>query len=529
MKILTAKQMAEVDRLTTERYNIPSLLLMENAGRSVADELEKAYPDAIQKRVLIFCGTGNNGGDGLVVARHLVCRGGFPEVLILGDPARFRSDALENWKMLQNLGLNVRVLNGPEERESLLKGAPRADVIVDALFGTGLSKPMGEDYRGIIGWINDARPRSFVIAVDIPSGVFADSPAIEGVSVQADVTVTFTALKRGLVFGPAAEKAGRVVVVPIGSPAALLENPAYRMELIDVAQVRRALPRRARDGHKGTYGHVFVLAGSRDKSGAALMAGLAALRSGAGLVTLMLPESLRKDLIGKTPELMTVWLPETHEGTADASAARIALDQLAEADSVVVGPGLSTNASTQELVRMIVQQAPVPIVLDADGINAFAGNPAGLHNERGNPIAITPHPGEMARLLGVEIAYIQARRLEIDEEVSVKYGVFAVLKGFQTIVGTPSGRLYINSTGNPGMATGGTGDVLSGMMGRFMAGWKLRRGGADLETLADYVSTAVYLHGLAGDLAAEEQGEESLIATDLISCLPHAFKSIRSK
>jgi NAD(P)H-hydrate epimerase len=529
MKILTAKQMAEVDRLTTDRYNIPSLLLMENAGRSVADELEKACPDAIHKRVLIFCGIGNNGGDGLVVARHLVCRGGSPEVLILGDPARFRGDALENWKMLQNLDLKVQILNGPEERESLLKRAPHVDVIVDALFGTGLSKPIGEDYRGIVGWINDARPRSLVIAVDIPSGVFADSPAIEGVSVQADVTVTFTALKTGLVLKPAADKAGRVVVVPIGSPAMLLENPEYRVDLIDVAQVRRTLPKRARDGHKGTYGHVFIVAGSRDKSGAALMAGLAALRSGAGLVTLMLPESLREDLIGKAPELMTVWLPETTGGTIDASAARSALGQLTEADAVVVGPGLSTNASTQKLVRMIVQHAPVPVVLDADGINAFSGNPAGLHNERGNPIAITPHPGEMARLLGVEIAHIQARRLEVAEEVSVKHGVFAVLKGFQTIVGTPSGRLYINTTGNPGMATGGTGDVLSGMMGRFMAAWKLQRRGANLESLADYLSAAVYLHGLAGDLAAAEQGEESLIATDLISCLPRAFKSIRPK
>jgi len=325
------------------------------------------------------------------------------------------------------------------------------------------------------------------------------------VAVQADVTVTFTALKKGLVLGPAADKAGRIVVIPIGSPAMLLENPEYHMELIDLAQVRRVLPRRARDGHKGTYGHVFIVAGSRDKSGAALMAGQAALRSGAGLVTLMLPESLRKDLIGKIPELMTVWLPETAEGTLDASAAPIALEQLTQADAVVIGPGLSTNRSTQQTVRMIVQEAPVPVVLDADGINAFAGDPAGLHNEGGNPIAITPHPGEMARLLGVEIADVQGRRLEIAEEVSAKHGVFAVLKGFQTIVGTPSGHLYINTTGNPGMATGGTGDVLSGMMGRFVAGWKVKRRATDLETLADYISAAVYLHGLAGDLAAIEQ------------------------
>lgn len=526
MKILTAKQMGEVDRLTTERYGIPSLLLMENAGRSVVDELQRAVPDLMRKRLLVICGTGNNGGDGLVIARHLAARGGRPEVWIHGDPARYKGDALENWKMFKRLHLPCRVLQDGAARDVLLGPTPVPHVIVDALFGTGLSKPLGPDFSGIVDWINGVRERAFVVAVDLPSGVFADSAEVQGPAIKADLTVTFTALKTALVFSPARDLAGRIVVAPIGSPADLLDNPDYRTEIIDLETVRRALPRRARAGHKGTFGHVFVLAGSRDKSGAALLSGMAALRSGAGLVTLMLPESLRHDIVGKMPELMAVWLPETGEGTPDASAARLVLDQLSQADAVIVGPGLSTNPSTRELVRAVVAEAPIPIVLDADGINAFAGCPESLRNGAGQPVVITPHPGEMARLLGLSITDIQQRRLEVAEACAVRHQVFMVLKGFQSIVATPEGNRLINETGNPGMATGGTGDILSGMMGRFVAGWRRKYKTNDLRPLADFVAAAVYLHGLAGDLAACEKTEEALIATDLLTCLPAAFKQV---
>jgi NAD(P)H-hydrate epimerase len=271
---------------------------------------------------------------------------------------------------------------------------------------------------------------------------------------------------------------------------------------------------------------VFALAGSRDKSGAAFMTGLAALRSGAGLVTLMLPESLRGDVIGKMPELMSIWIPETHEGTADPAGLGLILEQLAQADAVVVGPGLSTHPATQQLVRDVVHRSPVPVVLDADGINAFAGSVENLRNHMGNPIAVTPHPGEMARLLNVTTADIQRGRLEVAEQCAVKHALYVVLKGFQTIVATPAGRLFVNATGNPGMATGGTGDILSGMIGRFVGGWKCRFEGGRQEALADYLSAAVHLHGLAGDFAAAEKGEESLIATDILPHLPAAFKGV---
>jgi ADP-dependent NAD(P)H-hydrate dehydratase / NAD(P)H-hydrate epimerase len=526
MKILTAKQMGEVDRLTSERYGIPSLLLMENAGRSVADELERSCEDLCHKRILILCGTGNNGGDGLVVARHLAARDMRPEVWILGDPTRYRGDALENWKMLQNLDLPVNVLPDSGNRTAILKRTAGPDVIVDALFGTGLSKPIGPDFRKIIDWINRARAHSFIASVDIPSGLFADCSNVEGAAVQADVTVTFTALKSALVFLPAADKAGRIVVVPIGSPAALLENPEYRIELIERAHVRRVLPARARDSHKGTFGHLFVIAGSRDKSGAALMTGLAAMRSGAGLVTLMLPKSLRSRVFGKVPELMTSWLAETEEGTIDAGSAKMAIEHLSQADAVVVGPGLSTHPATRMFVREIVQKSPVPIVLDADGINAFTGMGAALGNESGNPIIITPHPGEMARLMQVPIEDIQKHRMEHAEGCARKHNVHAVLKGSQTLIATPSGRILVNCTGNPGMATGGTGDILSGMMGRFIAGWRRKLSAGNRETLADFISAAVYLHGRAGDLAAGAKGEESMIATDLLVQLPAAFREV---
>ncbi len=528
MKILTSRQMGEVDRLTTERFRIPSLLLMENAGRSVADELEKACPDSAERTILVFCGTGNNGGDGLVAARHLAARGAHPEVWVFGDPARYKGDALENWKMAESLGLAIRVLPDAASRTRALKYTQPPDVIVDALFGTGLSKPLGREFRATIDWINRSRPRSLVIAVDLPSGTFADLPDVkdEILSVSAHITVTFTALKAALVLPPACHRAGRIVVVPIGSPGTLLDNPEYRINLIDTAQVRKTVQRRPREGHKGDFGHVFVLAGSRDKSGAALMTGLAALRSGAGLVTLMLPQSLRRDLIGKVPELMTVWLQETADGTPDAEAASAVLDQLSQADSVVIGPGLSTNRSTQRLIRDVLCRSSAPVILDADGINAFAGKAGALRNDAALPITITPHPGEMGRLLGIKSAEVQRNRMRTAEDCASKNNIFTILKGHQTVVATPGSRIFINNTGNPGMGTAGTGDILSGMVGRFVAGWKCASRDEDRESLADALASAVYLHGLAGDIAASKTGEESLVATDLLACLPDAFQRV---
>jgi hydroxyethylthiazole kinase-like uncharacterized protein yjeF len=426
------------------------------------------------------------------------------------------------------MSLPIEILSALASAKSYLRKAAAPEVIVDALFGTGLSKPIGPDFRPIVEWINRASSDAFVASVDIPSGLLADSPAIPGPAVKAHLTVTFSALKLAHVVPPASDLAGRVVLAPIGSPPALFENPQYRLNLIDPVQVRKALPRRARDSHKGSFGHIYVVAGSGGKSGAALMTGLAALRSGAGLVTLWLPRSLQRSVVGKFPELMTEFLPETEEGTSDRAGAENVLAQLPQADAVVLGPGVTMHPSTRRLIWELVRRSPVPVVLDADGINAFVPPAEPLRNEAGQPVIITPHPGEMGRLIGKKIADVQKNRLETARECAERHHCYVVLKGFQTVIATPAEELFVNITGNPGMATGGTGDILAGMMGRFVAAWRCQSARADRSNMADYISAAVYLHGLAGDLAAEEEGMEPLIATDLLRYLPAAVKKVLS-
>jgi ADP-dependent NAD(P)H-hydrate dehydratase / NAD(P)H-hydrate epimerase len=528
MKILTAAQMAEVDRLTTERYLMPSILLMENAGRSFVEELAKACPGLNSKRILIFCGRGNNGGDGFVAARYLALRGAKPQILMFSDPEKLKGDALTNYQIAHAMDLPIQALSAPASAKSHLKKIPAPDVIVDALFGTGLSKPIGPDFRPVVDWINKASSSAFIAAVDIPSGLMADSALIPGSAVQAHLTVTFSALKLAHVVPPAADLAGKVVLVPIGSPAALFENPEYRFNLIDPAQVRKALPRRARDSHKGSFGHIFVVAGSRGKSGAALMTGLAALRSGAGLVTLWLPKSLQRSVVGKFPELMTEFIAETDEETLDRSGAEKVLSGLSQADALVLGPGVTTHPSTRRLIWELVRRSPVPVILDADGINAFVPPAEPLQNEEGQPVVITPHPGEMARLIGKKISDVQKNRLETARSCAARHHCYVILKGFQTVIAAPTGDIFINGTGNPGMATGGTGDILAGMVGRFVAAWKHQSARESNLNPADYLSAAVYLHGSAGDLAVEEGSMETLIATDLLTYLPRAINKVLS-
>lgn len=526
MKILTAAQMGEVDRLTTERYSIPSILLMENAGRSIVEELAKACPGLNHKRIMIFCGRGNNGGDGFVAARYLALRGAQPQILLFSSPEKLKGDALVNWKIVNAMNLPIQIMPTLASAKSFLRKSSSPDVIVDALFGTGLSKPIGPDFRPMVEWINNASSSAFVAAVDIPSGLMADSALVPGPAVHAHLTVTFSALKLAHVVPPAADIMGNVVLVAIGSPQALFENPEYRFNLIDPAQVQKILPRRARDSHKGSFGHVFVVAGSRGKSGAALMTGLAALRSGAGLVTLWLPRSLQRSVVGKFPELMTEFIAETQEETLDRAGAKKVLGSLSNADALVLGPGVTTHPSTKRLMWELVRNSPVPVILDADGINAFVPPAEPLRNEEEQPVIITPHPGEMARLIGKKIADVQKNRIETARSCAERHHCYVILKGFQTVIATPTGEIFINSTGNPGMATGGTGDILAGMVGRFIGGWKRKSFREENLDPADYLSAAVYLHGLAGDLAAAEESMETLIATDLLKYLPKAMNKV---
>ena len=526
MKILKAAQMGEVDRLTTERYRIPSILLMENAGRRCAEELAKAVPDLAKKRVVILCGRGNNGGDGFVAARWLSIGGARPDIFLFASPESLAGDAGTNYKIAEAMRLPIQALPDAAAiaaRFSDMNALPEADVIVDALFGTGLARPIGTDFLPVLDWVERACARAFIMAVDIPSGLAADSSEIPGPVIKANLTVTFSALKPAHVLSPAADFAGKIVLTPIGSPDALFDDPEYLWNLTSKAHVRRVLPPRPRDAHKGSFGHVYVAAGSAEKSGAAFMAAAAALRAGAGLVTLWLPEGLRGNVAGKFPEIMTEFLPETDAGTFAQSGAGRILSRLGEADALVLGPGMTTEPSTRSFIHEIVNHSPVPVILDADGLNAFAPLCEPFKNENGQPVALTPHPGEMARLAGKTVAEVQKRRIETALGVAERYGAWVTLKGSQTLTAAPDGELFINATGNPGMATGGSGDILAGMMGRFAAAWKLN----DSENrpgFSEYLASAVYLHGMAGDIAAGKGSEESLTATDLLEYLPQAFR-----
>ena len=527
MKILTAAQMGEVDRLTTEIYRIPSILLMENAGRRCAEELAAAVPDITGKRIAILCGRGNNGGDGFVAARYLALGGARPDIFLFTSPESLAGDARTNFLIAEAMKLPIQALPDAAsitERFSA-NSAPEVDVVVDALFGTGLARPIGADFFSVLNWMKRAAARAFIMAVDITSGLMADSSEIPGPVVKANLTVTFSAYKPAHVLTPAADCMGKIVLAPIGSPDAIFDNPAYLWNLTDKEQVRRVLPPRPREAHKGSFGHVYVAAGSAEKSGAGFMAACAALRAGAGLVTLWLPEGLRGSVAGKFPELMTEFLPETGAGTFAHSGAERLIARLGEADSLVLGPGMTTEPSTRDFIRELVESSPVPVILDADGLNAFAPLCEPFENKNGQPIALTPHPGEMARLTGESVPNVQRRRVETALGTASRYRAWVTLKGSQTLIAAPDGELFVNTTGNPGMATGGSGDILSGIMGRFAAAWKMR----DPETrvsFSEYLAAAVYLHGLAGDIAARKGSEESLVATDMLEYLPYAFREV---
>lgn len=526
MKILTAAQMGEVDRLTTERFLLPSIILMENAGRSFTEELMKACPDLKRKRVAILCGRGNNGGDGFVVARYLALSGVAPEIFLFADSETLRGDARTNWQIAQAMGLPIHVISDIGASEAFPARDKEPDIIIDALFGTGLARPIGAEFLPVLNWVNSLSHRAFVASVDIPSGLMADSPNIPGPVVKADLTVTFSALKLAHVLPPASTFAGKVVRVDIGSPAVLFDHPEYRWNLTDPAHVKGVLPPRAAAAHKGTFGHVYVVAGSAGKSGAAFMAAMSALRAGAGLVTLWLPNGLRQSVAGKFPELMTEFLPETSEGTFARSGFDEIMARLPQSDALVLGPGMTTHPETRYLIKELTRRSPIPVVLDADGLNAFAPLEKPLINEDGQPVILTPHPGEMARLIGKSVSDVQSRRVENALNCAATYRFYVALKGERTLIASPDGDLFVNPTGNPGMATGGSGDILAGMTGRFAAAWKLAHPAKDSRKLLEYLASAVYLHGLAGDLAAEAGSMESLVATDLLTYLPEAFRKV---
>jgi hydroxyethylthiazole kinase-like uncharacterized protein yjeF len=529
MKIVSAAEMREIDRVTSERYGVASLTLMENAGTSAARFICTEYPQA--ERVGILCGKGNNGGDGFVVARKLVEIGRAVRVLLLCNPQELRGDAAAMFqRMLQKLQpVNVAPLivcdaSGLDSSEASEIFA--ADVIVDAILGTGFRPPVSALYAAAIGRMNAAAVP--IVAVDIPSGADADAMQPRsstgsggGVPIQAraNAIVTFTAPRPAHVF--AALSSGPTVIVHIGSPAEAIVS-RLGLHLSTPADFAALLAPREREGNKGSYGHVLVVGGSLGKSGAAAMSGFAALRSGAGLSTIATPKSALAAVASFHPELMTVPLPETEEGTISLRALESELDSLLEGRTLAIGPGISRNSETAEVVRAIVRRKnedkEQAMVVDADGLNAFEGA-SGMLQGQGRTVVITPHPGEMARLTGFSIAEIQSHRVDVARNFAREHELIVVLKGHRTLIAAPDGTVWVNSTGNPGMATGGTGDILTGIVAGLMA--------QHPQHALEAAALAVYLHGLAGDLASESLGETSLVATDLVRFLPQAFAQAR--
>jgi hydroxyethylthiazole kinase-like uncharacterized protein yjeF len=511
MKILTASQLRTVDRLSGD-----TLTLMENAGTCVVNAIEERLGNPKDLKVFVLCGKGNNGGDGFVVARLLMERGCAPRVLLFSREQDIVGDAATNLERLKTLRNSPAVIT-TEKDWADFSCDPDAAIVVDALFGTGLTRPVEGVYRAVIEGLPDRFPDATVVAVDIPSGLSADTGDVIGPAVQVDFTVTFTALKPCLVFPPAHRFAGDIIVSDIGNPVELILAPEHNLNLIGADTFPDALHRRGEDTHKGDYGKVLIAGGSRGKTGAASMAGQAALRSGAGLVTVATPASCLPIVASSMPELMTEPLEETPAG----SIANVSITPLLQGKTVVaVGPGLGTHSDTRAFVRALVQTAAIPLVIDADGLNAFADHKGELRGNEGRPIVITPHPGEMSRLIDRDTTFVNANRVAVARDLATRQNLHVILKGFRTVVAIPDSTVFINTTGNPGMATGGMGDILTGMLAGIIA----QEG---LGTFQQRILFAVHLHGLAGDLAAEEIGEEPLVATDLLSYIGAAWEQVR--
>ena len=525
MKILTVSEMREVDRLTTERHGVSQLSLMENAGGAVARFIAAHFAPVDDRRVTVLCGKGNNGGDGFVAARVLREMGAEPAVFLFGDPSELRGEAAENYKRLRGANGEATVVRDAAAWESARASAMSARVIVDALLGTGLRGAVGGSLAQCIDQVNRHDALSRVVAVDIPSGVSGDSGATAGPAIVADYTVTFTAPKIGMLGASASPFVGRLSVTTIGSPVELVEEIAKgNLRWSEPWEFRRVPFHRKADSNKGLYGHALIVAGSVGKAGAAAMAARGALRAGAGLVTVATPEPVLATVAGFTPEVMT----EPLHATAAGTIARDVFDSggfakiLPGKNVLAMGPGLTTQEETRQFVRAVIaSKVSVPVILDADGLNAFDGGAEELRG--GGMLAITPHPGEMGRLLGCTPKDVQARRVEIAVSAAVNWNAFVILKGNWTVVAAPDGRGWINSTGNPGMSSGGTGDVLTGMLAGLTAQFGAGKNWA--ETLA----LGVYLHALAGDLAAEEFGEAPLVATDLIRRISPAFAQLQDE
>ena len=517
MRILNAAQMREADRYTIEDIGIPSLVLMENAGRQVVAALEAAYESRLDGRVAVLCGRGNNGGDGFVVARTLIQRGIDAAVFVVGSVADVRGDARVNLDILGRLGVTVVEIGDEQTWELHFSEISQCTLIIDAVFGTGLKSALGGMMETVVADVNASGIP--IVSVDLPSGMSADTPHLIGDCIDASMTVTLAAPKLPLVLPPGEAHAGDVVIADIGIPSDVLEGlEGPRIELLTPEQLRPLVEPRAADSHKGDFGRVTIVAGSRGKTGAAHLAAVGALRSGAGLVTVATPASCVPIVASMAAEYMTEALPESQHGSVAAGA----IDAILELnhDVIACGPGLGRHPAVAQFVRSLLDRSTVPLVLDADALSVLEDDPSSLAGKEDRDVIITPHPGEMARLVGSSVEEVQANRIEVAANFAATNRVYVVLKGHRTIVATPEGHTFINPTGNAGMATGGTGDVLTGMIAAWLAQL------LDAETAC---RLAVFLHGAAGDLAEAAEGQVAMTATDVVERLGEALNRLTGR
>lgn len=513
VKIVTAQHMRELDHKAIQERGIPSLTLMEKAGRAVAEVAARLTAHVSDRPIMILCGSGNNGGDGFVAARYLKQFGRSPQVLLAARKEELTGDAKENLRRLEEVGLTATEIT---DAEPIRQGCHKVSLVIDALLGTGLSGKV----RGLPGMLiealNESCPR--VLAVDIPSGLDADTGEPLGLAVRAEETVTMGLPKIGLYLYPGMDYAGRVTIADIGLPSEIVNDSPAVADLMQPEWVQLLLPRRKRSSHKGSFGKVLVIAGSAGYTGAACLCAQGALRIGTGLVTVGCPASINDILEVKLTEAMTFPLPETYTRALDTRALALILELAEDASVIAIGPGLSREPETAVLVRRLVARVEKPMVIDADGLNALADAAFILEGEHA-PAVLTPHPGEMGRLMQVSTEKIQARRGHFAEAAANRFRATVLLKGAYSMIAERGRPLIINPTGNPGLASGGTGDVLTGMVAGLLA-----QGLLPFEA----ASAATYCHGLAGDIAAARVGEASLVATDLLEALPEAIQQVAS-
>jgi ADP-dependent NAD(P)H-hydrate dehydratase / NAD(P)H-hydrate epimerase len=517
MRVLNTQQMREADRRTIDEIGIPAIVLMENAGRQAVAAMEAAFEDLTTSHVGVLCGRGNNGGDGFVVARTLIQRGVETSVFLLGSVADVRGDARTNLEVLGRIGLTVVEIANAQAWELHFSEISQCDLLVDAILGTGFHGQLSGLLETVVADVNGLGVP--VVAIDLPTGVSADSHEVDGEAIEASMTVTLGAPKIPLILPPADAHGGDLVIADIGIPLPILDEvEGPYIEILTRERMRDLVPARAADSHKGDFGRVLIVAGSLGRTGAAHLAAMGALRSGAGLVTIATPRSSVPIIAAMAPEYMTEPLDETTSGTVDYSALERVLDL--KADVIAVGPGLGQSPGTAAFVQGLLERAGVPLVLDADALNAFAGDPDRLVGRDGVDVIITPHPGEMARLLNISVEAVQHDRLHHATEFAASHRLHVVLKGHRTIIAGPDNRAFVNLTGNSGMATGGTGDLLTGMI----AAWF-----AQLLDAEAACKLAVHLHGTAGDLAEADEGDVALIAGDVASRLGDAIMELTAR